>query len=48
MTKLEQQQHIQQRLQALLHKKRLSQNELARLADVSAANISHILNEAGR
>lgn len=44
MTKLEQQQHIQQGLQTLLSKKRLSQNELARLADVSAANISHMLN----
>ena len=44
MPKLTQQQHIQQGLHALLTKKRLSQNELARLADVSAANISHILN----
>lgn len=44
MPKLEQQQQIQQALHALLTKKRLSQNELARLADVSAANISHILN----
>lgn len=44
MSKLEQQQRIQQGLHAFLTKKQFSQNELARLADVSAANISHILN----
>jgi predicted XRE-type DNA-binding protein len=44
MPKLTQQEYIRQELQALLEKKGLSQNELARMTDVSAANISHILN----
>jgi DNA transposition AAA+ family ATPase len=44
MPKLTQQEYIRQELQALLEKKGLSQNELARMTDVSAASISHILN----
>ena len=44
MTNLPKQARIQQGLQEMLDKKRLSQNELARMTDVSAANISHILN----
>jgi len=43
MPKLQQQEQIRVGLQALLDNKGLSQNDLARMTDVSAANISHIL-----
>lgn len=44
MPKLEKQQLIQQGLLNMMEKRDLSQNDLARMSDVSAANISHILN----
>ena len=44
MPNLTQQTQIRDGLQALLDNKALSQNDLAKMTDVSAANISHILN----